>query len=190
MRQSKIVRETNETKIVVSLNLDQNTPVEINTPLAFFTHMLEQLAKHSGFSLVVNATGDDDHHSVEDIGIALGQAFYACLGDKKGIERYASITMPMDESLMNLAIDISGRPFLNYKVSYPTDITSGFETELVKEFFQGFVMNANINLHIRCLEIGNTHHMIENIFKATAYVLKKAVAVTGETLPTTKGVIA
>lgn len=190
MRKSEIKRSTNETEIFVTLNLDQTQKPTIDTSIPFFTHMLEQLGKHSGFSLNVKASGDDDHHIVEDCGIAIGKAFYESLGDKKGIERYASIIMPMDESLCQASIDISGRPYLNFKCDFPSESTSGFESELVREFLMGFVSEAKITLHIIQLEGLNTHHMIENIFKALAYILKKSAEVTSDILPTTKGVIA
>jgi imidazoleglycerol-phosphate dehydratase len=190
MRQSKIERTTKETTIFVSLNLDESILPEVTTTIPFFDHMLEQLGKHSGYTLMVTASGDDPHHIVEDCGIAIGKAFYEALGDKKGIERYASIMLPMDESLFSAAIDISGRPFLKFDCTFPTPVTSQFESELVREFLMGFVSEAKITLHMSQMSGINTHHMIENIFKALAYVLKKATAITSDTLPTTKGVIA
>ena len=190
MRISDIKRSTNETNVFVELNLDEAKTPDIETSIPFFNHMLSQLGKHSGYTLYVNANGDDVHHIVEDCGIAIGKAFYDALGDKRGIERYASIIMPMDESLVQAAIDISGRPYLNFKCQFPTESTSGFESELVREFLMGFVSEAKISLHIIQLEGINTHHMIENIFKALAYVLKKSTQITSDTLPTTKGVIA
>jgi imidazoleglycerol-phosphate dehydratase len=190
MRTADYKRSTNETNIFIQLNLDEANAPDVDTTIPFFDHMLSQLGKHSGFTLFVKAAGDDPHHIVEDCGIAIGKAFYEALGDKKGIERYASIMLPMDESLFSAAIDISGRPYLNFKCTFPTPSTSNFESELVREFLMGFVSEARITLHMIQLEGINTHHMIENIFKALAYVLKKAVQITGDTLPTTKGVIA
>ncbi len=189
MRTSTLLRETNETQVIVTLDLDQTVGSDIRTSIPFFNHMLEQLGKHSGFALTVKASGDDVHHIVEDVGITLGEAFLEAIGDKKGIERYASMMVPMDESLINGAIDISGRPYLNFNCQLPSPMTSGFESELVKEFLLAFVTHAKITLHMIQIQGDNTHHIIENVFKLLARLLKTSAAITGKSLPSTKGVL-
>ena len=195
MRQASISRKTKETDIQLSLNLDGAGKAEIDTSVGFLNHMLELLAFHSGFDLTVRCKGDtwvDDHHSVEDIGIALGQALADALGDKKGITRYGNFLLPMDEALVLVAIDLSGRDTLGYQVQLPTEKVGSFDTELVKEFMLGFVRNAKACLHFHQLAGENTHHIIEAMFKGLGRALRQAVAIdpqrAGET-PSSKGVI-
>ena len=195
MRAAEIVRKTNETDIKLRLDLDGRGNGVINSGCGFLDHMLTAFAKHSGFDLELSCTGDtyvDDHHSVEDIGIALGQAFKEALGDMKGIGRYGSIILPMDEALILSAVDISGRPYLGYEIIIPTEKVGSFDTELVKEFWLGFVRNAGCTLHLKLLAGGNSHHIIEALFKAAARSLKQAAAIdplsAGE-VPSTKGVL-
>lgn len=195
MRAAEIVRKTNETDIKLRLDLDGRGNGVINSGCGFLDHMLTAFAKHSGFDLELSCTGDtyvDDHHSVEDIGIALGQAFKEALGDMKGISRYGSIILPMDEALILSAVDISGRPYLGYEIIIPTEKVGSFDTELVKEFWFGFVRNAGCTLHLKQLAGGNSHHIIEALFKAAARSLKQAAAIdplkAGE-VPSTKGVL-
>ena len=195
MRQAAISRKTKETDIQLFLNLDGTGKAEIDTGVGFLNHMLELLAFHSGFDLTVRCKGDtwvDDHHSVEDIGIALGQALADALGDKKGITRYGNFLLPMDEALVLVAIDLSGRDTLGYQVQLPTEKVGSFDTELVKEFMLGFVRNAKACLHFHQLAGENTHHIIEAMFKGLGRALRQAVAIdpqrAGET-PSSKGVI-
>lgn len=195
MRQATIERTTKETDIRLSLNLDGTGKAEIDTGVGFLNHMLELLAFHSGFDLMVSCKGDtwvDDHHSVEDIGIALGQALSEALGDKKGITRYGNFLLPMDEALVLVAIDLSGRDTLGYQVQLPTEKVGAFDTELVKEFMLGFVRNAKACLHFHQLAGENTHHIIEAMFKGLGRVLRQAVAIdpkrAGET-PSSKGLL-
>ena len=195
MRQATISRKTKETDIQLFLNLDGTGKAEIDTGVGFLNHMLELLAFHSGFDLTVRCKGDtwvDDHHSVEDIGIALGQALADALGDKKGITRYGNFLLPMDEALVLVAIDLSGRDTLWYQVQLPTEKVGSFDTELVKEFMLGFVRNAKACLHFHQLAGENTHHIIEAMFKGLGRALRQAVAIdpqrAGET-PSSKGVI-
>ena len=195
MRQATISRKTKETDIQLFLNLDGTGKAEIDTGVGFLNHMLELLAFHSGFDLTVRCKGDtwvDDHHSVEDIGIALGQALADALDDKKGITRYGNFLLPMDEALVLVAIDLSGRDTLWYQVQLPTEKVGAFDTELVKEFMLGFVRNAKACLHFHQLAGENTHHIIEAMFKGLGRALRQAVAIdpqrAGET-PSSKGVI-
>ena len=195
MRQATISRKTKETDIQLFLNLDGTGKAEIDTGVGFLNHMLELLAFHSRFDLTVRCKGDtwvDDHHSVEDIGIALGQALSEALGDKKGINRYGNFLLPMDEALVLVAIDLSGRDTLGYQVQLPTEKVGSFDTELVKEFMLGFVRNAKACLHFHQLAGENTHHIIEAMFKGLGRALRQAVAIdpqrAGET-PSSKGVI-
>ena len=195
MRQAAISRKTKETDIQLFLNLDGTGKAEIDTGVGFLNHMLELLAFHSGFDLTVRCKGDtwvDDHHSVEDIGIALGQALSEALGDKKGINRYGNFLLPMDEALVLVAIDLSGRDTLGYQVQLPTEKVGSFDTELVKEFMLGFVRNTKACLHFHQLAGENTHHIIEAMFKGLGRALRQAVAIdpqrAGET-PSSKGVI-
>ncbi|MBQ7656290.1 MAG: imidazoleglycerol-phosphate dehydratase HisB [Clostridia bacterium] len=195
MRQATIKRSTKETQIQLSLNLDGTGKAEIDTGVGFLNHMLELLAFHSGFDLTVSSKGDtwvDDHHSVEDIGIALGQALSEALGDKKGITRYGNFLLPMDEALVLVAIDLSGRDTLGYQVTLPAQKVGTFDTELVKEFMLGFVRNAKACLHFQMMAGENTHHIIEAMFKGLGRALKQAVAIdparAGET-PSSKGIL-
>ena len=195
MRSAEIIRKTSETEISLKLELDGKGRSSVNSGCGFLDHMLTALSKHSGFDIELTCKGDtyvDDHHSVEDIGIALGQAFKAALGDMKGICRFGSMLLPMDEALILSAVDISGRPYLGYEVAIPTEKVGSFDTELVKEFWLGFVRNAGSTLHIRQLSGGNSHHIIEAIYKSAARSLKQAVAIdqqNREEIPSSKGVL-
>ena len=190
-RVCRTTRNTIETAITLSLNIDGNSVFEGGTGIGFLDHMLNLFAKHGGFSLMVDVKGDleiDGHHTVEDVGIVLGEAFKIALGDKKGIARYGDIILSMDEALIMVALDLGGRPYLNFKAEMPIPQLGNFETELVKEFFRAFTMSCGLNLHIKLLEGKNTHHIIEGIFKGFARSLKKAVADTGSNeIPSTKG---
>ena len=190
-----ISRKTAETDITLSLNLDGTGKSEIQTGVGFLDHMLTLLAKHGRFDLEVFCHGDnqvDDHHSVEDIGIVLGQAFAHALGDKRGITRYGSFLLPMDEALVLAAVDLSGRDTLRYGLNIPTQKVGTFDTELVEEFFLAFVRNAGVTLHLRQLDGTNSHHIIEAAFKGFGRALAQAVAMdpksAGE-VPSTKGVL-
>ncbi|MBE7037330.1 MAG: imidazoleglycerol-phosphate dehydratase HisB [Ruminococcaceae bacterium] len=195
MRIAEINRKTNETDIFLSINLDGNGDSKIDTGCGFLDHMLTLFAKHGAFDLTVKCVGDtyvDDHHTVEDIGIALGCAFSDALGDKKGITRYGDITLPMDEALILAAVDISGRSYLGYDLSVPSQKVGTFDTELVKEFYLAFCQNAKLNLHIKKLDGANSHHIIEGSFKAVARALRKAVKIDADfanEIPSTKGVL-
>lgn len=195
MRTAEINRKTNETDISLSLNLDGTGKSEINSGVGFLDHMLTLFARHGRFDLTLRCDGDtyvDDHHSVEDIGIALGQAFTKALGDKRGIVRYGSFILPMDETLILSAVDISGRSYLNYDLNIPTQKVGTFDTELCEEFFLGFVRNAALTLHIKQLEGKNTHHIIEGTFKCVARCMKQAAAIDEafkDEIPSTKGVL-
>lgn len=195
MRSAEINRKTNETDICLRLDLDGTGKSEINSGVGFLDHMLTLFARHGRFDLTLNCDGDtyvDDHHSVEDIGIALGQAFEKALGEKRGIIRYGSFILPMDESLILTAVDISGRAHLNYDLQIPMQKVGTFDTELVEEFFLGFVRNAKLTLHIKQLEGKNSHHIIEGAFKSFGRSMKQAVAVDTafkDEIPSTKGVL-
>lgn len=193
MRTSEVKRNTAETKISLRLNLDGRGKSEIDTGVGFLNHMLTLFAAHGKFDLIVTCNGDtqvDDHHSVEDIGICLGQAFQAALGDKRGITRYGSFLLPMDEALILSAVDISGRSCLCYELDIPTEKIGSFDTELVEEFFLGFVRNCPMSLHLRQLAGKNAHHIVEGAFKSVARALKEAVALDGSNeIPSTKGVL-
>ena len=195
MRTSNIKRTTAETDIFLNLNLDGTGASQIDTGCGFLDHMLTLFAKHGRFDLIVTCKGDtqvDDHHTVEDIGIALGTAFAEALGAKRGICRYGSTTLPMDESLILTAVDLSGRAYLGYDLSIPTQKVGTFDTELVEEFLLGFVRNAGITLHVRQLSGTNSHHIIEGAFKSLARSLKAAVAIDvafANEIPSTKGVL-
>lgn len=180
MRSAEIVRKTAETKIELQLNIDGKGNSSIDTGVGFFNHMLTLMTKHGFMDLAVKCNGDsdvDDHHSVEDVGIVLGQAFLQALGDKAGIRRYASVFTPMDESLSQVSIDISGRPFLYFDVEIPTEKVGTFDTELVEEFFRAFVNQSGVTLHIQLLHGKNSHHIIESIFKGFGRVLDEATAI-------------
>lgn len=195
MRNATIRRETAETKIALTLNLDGSGKSSLDTGCGFLDHMLTLFAAHGRFDLTVSCTGDtyvDDHHTVEDIGIALGQAFAQALGDKRGICRYGDTILPMDEALILSAVDFSGRCHLGYGLELPTEKVGTFDTELCEEFWNGFVRKAECSLHIRQLAGTNTHHIIEGAFKSVARTLRKAVAVDpafAEEIPSTKGVL-
>ena len=195
MRTAEIVRNTAETKISLSLKLDGTGKSDIRTKVGFLDHMLTLFAKHGRFDLTVVCDGDtwvDDHHTVEDVGIALGQAFAMALGDKRGITRYGNMILPMDESLILTAVDISGRSYLGYELDIPTQKVGSFDTELVEEFWLGFVRNAQCTLHIRKLAGTNSHHIIEGAFKSAGCSLRAAVAIEeafANEIPSTKGVL-
>ncbi len=195
MRQAAITRKTKETDIQLSLTLDGAGRADIDTGVGFLNHMLELLAFHSGFDLTVRCKGDtwvDDHHTVEDIGIALGQALLDALGDKKGITRYGNFLLPMDEALVLVAVDLSGRDTLGYQVQLPTEKVGTFDTELVKEFMLGFVRNAKACLHFHQLAGENTHHIIEAMVKGLGRALRQAVTIDptrAEETPSSKGIL-
>jgi len=193
MRTAEITRNTAETKISLKLNLDGSGKTNIDTGVGFLNHMLTLFAAHGKFDLDVRCTGDtevDDHHSVEDIGICLGLAFRQALGDKRGITRYGSFLLPMDEALILVAVDISGRSSLNDALEIPTEKIGSFDTELVEEFFLGFVRNCPMSLHLRKLAGTNSHHIVEGAFKAFGRAMKAAVALDGtDEIPSTKGVL-
>jgi imidazoleglycerol-phosphate dehydratase len=193
-RSAKILRKTGETDISLSLNIDGRGKSSVKTSIPFFDHMLKLFAKHGLFDLTLKAKGDievDYHHTVEDVGICLGQAFKKALGDKKGIARYGEAKVPMDESLAEVIIDISGRPHLTYNVKFKKTKFIDFDLEVVREFFEAFVMNAGVTVHINLLRGRNMHHMIESIFKAFAVTLSKACEINPRKkgIPSTKGVI-
>ncbi|PNG25409.1 imidazoleglycerol-phosphate dehydratase HisB [Methylocella silvestris] len=196
MRAASISRKTRETEITVSVDLDGTGAAEISTGVGFFDHMLEQLARHSLIDISVAAKGDlhiDQHHTVEDTGIALGQALRQALGERAGIARYADALLPMDETLTRAAIDVSGRPFLVFKTEFPRAKIGEFDTELVREFFQAFVMNAGLTVHIETLYGVNAHHIAESCFKALARALRLAIEVDPRqkgAIPSTKGSLA
>ncbi len=195
MRVSKIDRKTRETDISLRLDLDGTGKCNINTDCGFLNHMLELFAKHSRFDLDVTCKGDtevDFHHTVEDVGIVLGQAISEALGDKRGITRYGSMILPMDETLVLTAMDISGRAYLNFDAEMPCQKVGEMDTELVEEFFWAFVRNCNVTLHIKLLDGKNTHHIIEGIFKSFARTMKTAVSIDpslGGEIPSSKGVL-
>ena len=193
MRTYELTRKTAETDIFLSLNLDGTGKSSIDTGCGFLNHMLTLFAAHGKFDLTVKCAGDtdvDDHHSVEDIGIVLGQAFQTALGDKRGITRYGSFLLPMDEALIQTAVDISGRSCLCYSLEIPTEKIGTFDTELVEEFFLAFTRNCPMSLHIRQLAGKNSHHIVEGAFKSVARSLKAAVALDGSNdIPSTKGVL-
>lgn len=195
MRTAEINRKTNETDIKLNLDLDGTGKSEINSGVGFLDHMLTLFARHGRFDLKLSCDGDtyvDDHHSVEDIGIALGQAFAQALSDKRGIIRYGSFILPMDETLILAAVDISGRSYLNFDLDIPTQKVGAFDTELCEEFFLGFVRNSDMTMHLKQLEGKNSHHIIEGTFKCVARALRQAVSVDEafkDEIPSTKGVL-
>ncbi len=196
MRQASINRKTTETSVSASVSLDGTGTYDMKTGVGFFDHMMEQLARHSLIDMKIEAKGDlhiDDHHTVEDCGIALGQAVAKALGDRKGIRRYASADLPMDEALTRCAIDVSGRPFLIFKVNFPRQKIGTFDTELVREWFQAFAMNAGITLHVENAYGENAHHIAESCFKALARALRVAIEIDPrqkDVIPSTKGSLA
>ncbi len=193
MRAASIDRRTAETDVRVAVNLDGTGRAVIATGVGFLDHMLELLARHALFDIEVSVTGDlhvDQHHTTEDAGIALGQAFAQALADKRGIARYADIHLPMDEALTRVAVDISGRPFLVFRTSFRVEKIGQFDTELVREWFQAFAMNAGLTLHVETLYGDNAHHIAESCFKGLARALRQAVTVDpreGGRVPSTKG---
>jgi imidazoleglycerol-phosphate dehydratase len=195
MRSASVSRRTAETDVAVSITLDGAGKAEIATGVGFLDHMLELFARHGLFDLNVKVTGDlhvDQHHTTEDAGIALGQAILQALGDKKGIARYADIHLPMDETLTRIAVDISGRPFLVFRTTFPTEKIGAFDTELVREFFQAFAVHAGLTLHVETLYGQNSHHIAESCFKGLARALRQAVAVDPREegrIPSTKGTL-
>ena len=192
-RQATIARKTKETQITASVDLDGTGASEISTGIGFLDHMLEQVARHGLIDIKLEAKGDlhiDFHHTTEDVGIVLGQAVAKALGDKQGITRYADVHVPMDEALTRVAIDVSGRPFLIFKVKFGRDKIGTFDTELVNEWFQAFAMNAGITLHVETLYGSNDHHISESCFKALARALRAAFAIDSKAaneIPSTKG---
>ena len=195
MRTAKIARKTNETEIAVSINLDGTGAHTMQTGIGFFDHMLDQLSRHSLIDMDVTCKGDlhiDFHHSVEDVGIALGQAIKQALGDKKGIRRYASCDLPMDGTLTRAALDVSGRAFLVFKAEFSQNKIGEIDTELFREFFQALAINAGITLHIENFYFDNNHHLAESMFKAVARALRDAVEIDprmADRVPSTKGVL-
>ena len=195
MRNASLKRKTNETDISVEIDLDGTGKAEIETGIGFLDHMLEQVARHSLMDIALKAKGDlhvDQHHTTEDSGIALGQALTKALGDKKGITRYASVYLPMDEALTRVALDISGRPFLVWKVDFTRPKVGDMDTELFREWFHAFAQNAGLTLHVECLYGDNNHHMIESCYKGLARALRSAVATDprqADRVPSTKGTL-
>lgn len=191
-RSSHQDRKTAETKITVDLVVDGGGRIEIATGIPFLDHMLTQLAKHGGFDLTLAATGDlevDLHHTVEDVGITLGVALLEALGDKAGVRRFANALVPLDEALVQVALDLSGRPFLAYDVDPIAEWIGTFDPQLAEEFWKGFVDGARVTLHLRSLSGRNGHHVIEASFKGVARALRDAVRVEGTGVPSTKGVL-
>lgn len=195
MRKASVKRSTKETAVEVAVNLDGEGRASIATGIGFLDHMLELLARHARFDMDVKAKGDlhiDQHHTTEDVGIALGQAVRKALGDLKGITRYADVHVPMDEALTRVAIDISGRPFLVFKAEFVRDKVGPFDTELIQEWFQAFAMNAAVTLHVATLYGTNDHHIAESCFKGLARALRAAVAIdprAAHEIPSTKGTL-
>ncbi len=196
MRTADVTRKTAETNIALTLCLDGSGRAQIDTGIGFLDHMLTLLAVHSRFDLAVKCTGDtnvDDHHSTEDIGIALGEAFRQALGEKRGICRYGSMLLPMDEALVMCAVDLSGRSTLRFDLRLPAQKVGSFDTELVEEFFLAFTRTAGVTLHLRQLDGANTHHIIEAAFKGFGRALRQAVAAdpaAGDEIPSSKGTLA
>lgn len=194
-RRAEISRKTNETQISVSVNLDGEGRFDVATGIGFFDHMLEQLSRHSLIDMAVKAEGDlhiDDHHTVEDCGIAIGQAIARALGERRGIVRYASLDLAMDEALTRAAVDVSGRPFLAWQVTFPSPKIGIFDTELVREFFHALAQNAGVTLHVTNHYGANSHHIAETCFKAVARVLRVALAPDSrqpDAVPSTKGTL-
>jgi len=195
MRTATITRKTAETDISVELNLDGTGQYDMATGIGFFDHMLDQLARHSLIDITVRATGDlhiDDHHTVEDTGIAIGQALVHALGDKTGIRRYGSCLLPMDDAQVRCALDLSARPFLIWNLDLPTDKIGSFDTELVREFFQALATHGGITLHVDMLHGLNSHHIAEAAFKSVARALREAVEIDprkADAIPSTKGAL-
>ena len=195
MRSGKIERNTSETKVSVAVGLDGSGTARISTGVGFFDHMLDQIARHAPLDLELTAKGDlhiDAHHTVEDVGIAFGQAVDRALGDRKGITRYGDAHVPLDEALTRVVVDVSGRPFLVYEVKFPAQKIGEFDTELIREFFQAVAVHARIGLHIETLRGVNSHHIAESAFKGFARAFGKAVAINPRAqnqVPSTKGTL-
>ena len=193
MRNGKCVRKTSETDIEVSINLDGSGKSDLATGIGFFDHMLDQLARHSMVDLRIRSSGDlhiDNHHTVEDVGICIGKALSESLGDKNGIKRYASTLLPMDDALIQVALDLSGRPYLSWQVQFPTNKIGTFDTELFEEFFRAVSSSAGLTLHINKISGINSHHIGEAVFKAVALALRGAVEIDSRRknkIPSTKG---
>jgi imidazoleglycerol-phosphate dehydratase len=191
-RSSTVERDTKETSIRVELELDGTGTASADTGLPFFDHMLQQLGTHAGFDLAVTAKGDleiDGHHTVEDIGLALGQALKEALGDKAGIRRFASITVPLDEAAVEVALDLSGRPFVVHEVDIPAEMIGTYDTGLTEDFVRAFATAAEVTLHVRLVSGRSPHHVVEAEFKALAKCLQAAVHVIGGGVPSTKGTL-
>ena len=189
-RKAKISRKTNETDISIEMNLDGQGRYQIDTGVGFFDHMLTHLSKHSGIDLKLKAKGDldvDGHHTVEDVAICIGEALLKALGDKKGIARYGNSSVPMEDALANVAIDLSGRPFCVYDVNYTSSKIGDFDVECIEEFLRSFANNGKFNLHITVPHGTNNHHIAEAIFKGIGQAIGKAVTVAGTDIPSTKG---
>lgn len=192
MRQAEIHRKTGETDIAISLVIDGEGSFEGTTGIGFFDHMMNLLACHSGMDISLSCRGDlevDNHHTIEDLGIALGSVFLKALGDKKGIRRYGAFFCPMDETLSRIVLDLSGRPYFVYDVKIPVERIGTFETEMTREFFLAFAMHGMMNLHMACLYGENGHHIVESLFKGLGHALKEAVTVEGGRVLSTKGVL-
>lgn len=192
MRQAEIHRKTGETDIAISLVIDGEGRFEGTTGIGFFDHMMNLLACHSGMDISLSCRGDlevDNHHTIEDLGIALGTVFLKALGDKKGIRRYGAFFCPMDETLSRIVLDLSGRPYFVYDVKIPVERIGTFETEMTREFFLAFAMHGMMNLHMACLYGENGHHIVESLFKGLGHALKEAVTVGGGRVLSTKGVL-
>ncbi len=195
MRKAEIKRKTKETDIAVTVDLDGTGKADVATGIGFLDHMLEQVARHGLIDLKIKAAGDlhiDQHHTAEDVGIALGQALKKALGDMTGIARYADVALPMDEALTRCAVDVSGRPYLVWRVKFSRGKIGDFDTELVREFFQALAQNAGVTLHIENLYGRNNHHIAESCFKGLARVLRAAVAIdarNAKSIPSTKGTL-
>lgn len=194
-RNTNLTRRTGETDITVTLNLDGEGKSTIQTGIGFFDHMLTALARHGGLNLDITAQGDlhiDDHHTIEDIGIALGEAFHQSIGDKRGIERFGHALVPLDEALCESVVDVSGRPFLAWNVTFPRETIGTMATEMIEEFFRAFAMSARITIHVTCKSGKNAHHIAESGFKSFARALRMAVARDPRNhgaIPSTKGVL-
>jgi len=194
-RTATVKRKTSETDVSLELDLDGSAPPSISTGVGFFDHMLTHLGKHGAFSLLVQAKGDthiDDHHTVEDVGLSFGVALKDALGDKKGVHRYGSCTLPMDETLVTVAVDLSGRPAFVWKVSFPTEKIGAFDCQLVEEFWKSVANAGLLNLHVVLHHGSNSHHIAEAVFKAAARALRAAVAIdarNADAVPSTKGVL-
>lgn len=192
MRETKINRKTKETDIELYLNIDGGNTVEIDTGIPFFDHMLCSLSVHGGFDIKLKAKGDlevDCHHTVEDVGIVLGQAMAEILGDKKGIARFGSALIPMDEALSFCAIDFSGRPYLVFGAEFKNQFIGNFDTCMIEEFFRAFSSSALATLHIKNIYGSDDHHKVESMFKALAYSLKQAISITGKEIMSSKGTL-